>query len=658
LGLLKLNSDDARGLSVTEVDVKQQLAELLGRISKLTTMNLEPPQFFANYLQLTVAATGSEGGGIWLIQPEQAPQCYCHIELEKTGINNDEGQRKIILEAISRTVSDDKPLVVPAAGSDMSDDSADAVNSCRHAILFKPLHAGNQVAMVLQLVAQEGLNTEDIRIVIGLLGQIAETAETFLAHRRALVLEDDRKVLAQLLKYSEGIHNSLDINRVIYQLANLGRDALGCERVVVWVDPNYKRGLIAVSGIDKPDKRAVLIQAIEKLSRHCLELKKPILGSREQLDELDQDEPLTGLLREYFNVSQLNEIFLHPLKQEEQFIGVIAVEGFEEQASANLAGVVGTIANHGSIALQNALAMDAVPLIKPLAKLRQVKADPKRRRKWTISLVAIILLLALGALWPWTIKIEGDCELRPKYQRVVDSPLDGTQVLRVLRNNGDVARGEVLIELNDAELLTMRAEKDAELAKEKAIRPQGMSERERKINELRQEQIQNQIALIDLQIEQTKLKAPISGILLTSQNDMQKLEGITVTKGDPLCEIADLSRWQLVMDVPQEEIGWVFRGLKDRSGDENQVDFFLAAYPRNKLQCGLASGDQISQMPKLVEAGNVYEIRIDVSNELLQQLGGTPRSGSTGQAKISTCKRPLGYVLLRKVIRFFRVTFF
>ena len=643
---------------MTEVDVKQQLAELLTRISKLTTMNLEPPQFFANYLQLTVAATGSEGGGIWLIQPQQAPQCYCHIELERTGINEDERQRKTTIEAIGRTVSDDKPLVVPAGGSDAGTDSSEVVNSCPHALIFKPLHAGNQVAMVLQLVAREGLTTDDIRVIVGLLAQISETAETFLAHRRAVVLEDDRKVLAQLLKYAEGVHNSLDSNRVVYQLANLGRDALGCERVIVWVDPHYKRGLIAVSGIDKPDKRAVLMQAVEKLSRHCLDLKKPILGSREHLDELDQDEPLTELLREYFNVSQLNEIFLQPLALEEQFIGVLAVEGFEEQASANLAGVVGTIAKHGAIALQNAVTLDTMPLIKPLAKLQQVKADPKRRRKWLAWLVTIILLLIVGALWPWTIKIEGNCELRPKYQRVLDSPLEGTQVLQVLRDSGDVTQGEVVIKLNDAELLTKLAEKEAVLAKVKAARPQGMSDLERKINTLEKEQIGNEIALIRLQIEQTKLKAPISGTLLTSQNDMEKLAGITVSKGDPLCEIADLRKWQLVMDVPQQEIGWVFRGLEERSGEENQVDFFLAAYPRDKLRCALVSADQISQMPKLVEEGNVYEVRIDVPTALLQELGGTPRSGSTGQAKISTCGRPLGYVVLRKVIRFFRVTFF
>ena len=43
-----------------------------------------------------------------------------------------------------------------------------------------------------------------------------------------------------------------------------------------------------------------------------------------------------------------------------------------------------------------------------------------------------------------------------------------------------------------------------------------------------------------------------------------------------------------------------------------------------------------------------------IDNNILEGL----RDGSIGAAKIATVERPLGYVLLRKVIRFFRVTFF
>jgi len=126
--------------------------------------------------------------------------------------------------------------------------------------------------------------------------------------------------------------------------------------------------------------------------------------------------------------------------------------------------------------------------------------------------------------------------------------------------------------------------------------------------------------------------------------------------GDPICEIYDLSQWQLILDVPQEEIGWVQRGLAGEEGAG--VEFFLAAYPEQKLKAHIDTLNQISEMPQIKEKGNVYQIRVDVPGEELRPIVDGLRSGNIGRAKIATVERPLGYVLLRKVIRFFRVTFF
>jgi hypothetical protein len=63
-------------------------------------------------------------------------------------------------------------------------------------------------------------------------------------------------------------------------------------------------------------------------------------------------------------------------------------------------------------------------------------------------------------------------------------------------------------------------------------------------------------------------------------------------------------------------------------------------------------------MARIKDRGNVFEIRVDVSPDQLKQIERGLRNGMVGRAKIETVDRPLGFVLLRKVIRFFRVTFF
>lgn len=647
-----------------EGQATQRLAEVMARISKLPSMNLEPPQFFANYLQLTALATGSQGGAIWLSQAEQGPQCYCHIEIEKCGINESDQQKRLIIEAIQKVVADSKFLVLPPTGSQFRDEStvgsegAAQGNQSPYPLFFKPLRAANRVAMVLQLIGVENLNPHDYRVVVGLLEQIGETAETYLAHRRAAVLEDDRKSLAGLLKFSEAIHGSLDPEKVAYQLANQGRDVIGCTRVVVWIDPQVKRGLRIVSGVDKADHRAILMQSLEKLSKECLRQKKPILAARQQLVEMSEEEPLTQLLKDYFSISQLDQIFLQPIHAQERDLGVLIAEGFDDQVAANLAGVMATVSKHGALAFVNALEMASVPLVRPFARLQKIKKDPKKRRKWLMIAVVVVLALIIGALIPWTIKIDSECELIPKVQRVIDAPLEGLQIAKVVRAEGPVNKGDLIIELNADELIARKLSLEAALRQEEINRDKASGRPDQKtevrISELEQQRLQNQIDLASLQIEKCKLTSPIDGTIVTPQ--LQLKEGLTLKMGDPICEIYDLTQWQLILDIPQEEIGWIQRGLADNKG--SLVKFYLAAYPEQKLKARIDTIGQISEMPQIKEKGNVYQIRVDVPAEELRPIVDGLRSGNIGRAKISTTEKPLGYVLLRKVIRFFRVTFF
>jgi len=642
----------------------QRLAELLGQIGKLPSANLEPPQFFARFLQLTVAATGSGGGAIWVIQPGQSPQCYCHIELELCRIQEADQQR-LVLEAIDRTVKEGKALVLPGGGLD-HDGSAEpatvqteqagtaAANRSPYPLFFKPLRAAGQVAMVAQMIGAEGLSAHDYRTVVSLLDKTAESAETYLAHRRAAVLEDDRKALACLLQYAEAVHGSLDAEKVVYQIANLGRDALGCTRLVVWIDPAVKRGLRAVSGVDKPDRRAVLLQSIEKLSKHCLQIKKPIVAARKQLVELDEEDKLTTLLKDYFNASQLDEIFLQPIRKGDDFLGVLAAEGFEQESSTNLAGMAAAVSKHGALALSNALEMASVPLVRPLGKLQKVKKDPKKRRKWLTVSATVLAALVLAALVPWTVQIDCTCRLTPRHMRVIDSPLDGLQISKIHRPSGYVEAGEIIAQLNDAELQARRYSLEAALEQEQLKKDQAARSEDKDISRLECERRQGELDLVNLQIDQCKIRAPISGTILTDRLDLK--EGMTLRRGDPICEIADLNTWQLVLEVTQQEIDWVQRGLAH--GQQSTVVFFLAAYPEHKLQTTIENASQIGQLAHIKDQGNFFEIRVDVSQDQLSRIWQGLREGMIGRAKIGTVKRALGYVLLRKVIRFFRVAFF
>ena len=643
---------------MTSLPDTRQVAELLSKIAKLSSSNPEPPQFFANFLQLIITATGSKGGAIWVLQPEKGPQCYCHLNVEICKLDV-QSQQDLLNQAIQKTVEEGKTMVVPpkAEGSD----AAGLTNVCGHCLMFKPLRAGGQVAMLLQLICDPQLDQSHYRPIVAILDQAAETAETYLAHRRAVVLDDDRKSLSRLLNYSEKVHDSLDPEKVCYQMANYGREVIGCERVIIWIDPRIKRNMQAVSGVDKPDKRAVLMQAVEKLGRYALREKKPIIAGRDNLVELPEEDELTALLKNYFNVSQLNQIYIYPIHFDDKYYGVVVAEGFQD-ASTNLEGMVTSVANHGAIAIHNSLEMASMPVVKPLARFKKITEDPKRKRKFLFRLFVFIVIVVVCLFLPWKVTIKGQCSLTPQIMRSVESQLEQVQIKEIFKTEGRVNQGELIAQLDDFDLKNELATLKIKLEQEKLNFNRGnLSPVEKNTSELEIYRINNEIELKNDLIKRCKVLSPITGHILTPL--MDRKVGLTVKRGDLICELADLNGWQLVIEVPQEDIEWVRLATVGEDSNQNQIqpviiDYVLEAFPQIKLAASIERPDQIAHAARITKDGNVFDVRIDIPPEALDQIQHGLRDGMEGSAKVRTVKRPLGYVMARKVIRFFRMTFF
>jgi len=626
----------------------KQMGELIARIAQLPSQGLEPQQFFSDFLQLSIGASGAHGGAVWLIQQDQAPQCYCHMALETTGIQEDEAQNTLITEALQSTITENRVVVVNGKG-----DGSSTVNNCEWPFFFRPIRAANQVAMILHLIGPAFNTQDDAQFVVNLLDKMCESPETYLAQRRALVLEDDRKSLAQLLKASHGMHDSLDPTKVIYQMVNLGRDVLGCERVMVWIKPEVKKGLMAVSGIDKPDPRSVLLQSVTAVCEYCLIQNKVVIGSRDGLVEIDESDPSAPLLKTYFHNSQLNEAYFQPIVNNEQVIGVICAEGFEEAQSEAIGGLLTNLATDGGAAIGNALAYDGASGIRSFSKMKNDIAVWTNLKKWLIGIAAVFLL---GLLIQWPVKISSQCEIMPRLIRQVQSPLDNVEVVNIVNGVGVVAKNDILLQLDDLKLQTELKDLLVQREQQALAFEQETSQTKRNEIQLQRKITNNNIDYIRIQIEKANVKAPIDGTILTPHSQIKALVRKKMQLGTVICEISDLTKWDLVVSVPQEDIQWV----KDKLVKDKHVaiNFFLSSFEEHTLKTTLSDFGEISEMAivKDAQAGNVFDIRIALTPESIAQIENELRPGTTGKAKIITEPMPLLYVLLRKVIRFVRVT--
>jgi multidrug resistance efflux pump len=154
--------------------------------------------------------------------------------------------------------------------------------------------------------------------------------------------------------------------------------------------------------------------------------------------------------------------------------------------------------------------------------------------------------------------------------------------------------------------------------------------------------IEAEIELAQSDLLRTEIKSPIDGVLITPR--FNEHVGKAVKLGDPVAEVADLSRMRVSVNVPESEIDAVELGqpvvLKVKSYPDREfhgkVDFIAAA--------ATSTGEQ--------KEVRVVLVAVHVAND-----EGLLRDEMTGFAEVNCGDRPLLTLISRRVIRWVRVRF-
>jgi multidrug resistance efflux pump len=218
------------------------------------------------------------------------------------------------------------------------------------------------------------------------------------------------------------------------------------------------------------------------------------------------------------------------------------------------------------VALRNAQLYHQVPMVDALgalaAKKQAVLALPRRR----LAVYAALLLAVLAALtlirWPYGVSGTG-AAFRPTALAPVRAQVPGVIERVLVREGSTVVRGSPLASLRATHLLTDRtstaaaiqaAERSAALA---ASRGDVAEERMQRI---RTEALQRELALLDEEVELTTIRAPVSGRVLTPR--IEELVGATLEEGDLVLTLGRTDTLELEFGVNQRDVAWVRPGQK------------------------------------------------------------------------------------------------
>ncbi|MEM1070773.1 MAG: efflux RND transporter periplasmic adaptor subunit, partial [Planctomycetota bacterium] len=270
----------------------------------------------------------------------------------------------------------------------------------------------------------------------------------------------------------------------------------------------------------------------------------------------------------------------------------------------------------------------------------QLESCVRESRAWlaaqkrTLLLMSAILLLAVMLL-PIRYRIGTDLELQPVEQRFVAVPFDAP-LERVFVRPGDVVeRDDLLATINPREIEFQLAGTRAELSRAIQERKRFLSEHDfagSQLAEFESEKLRLDKELLEYQRENLEIRSPIGGIVVSG--DLEPSEGMPMTRGKTLFEIAPLGECSVELLIPEEDFAHVRVGMN--------VAFYVHAYPGTKLE---GSIERVHPRAELRDHVNVYVAELKL-NDPDQRM----RPGMRGRAKIIGDRHTLCWNLFHKAL--------
>jgi hypothetical protein len=677
-------------------EARTQIRRIVGEIEALSRSDVTEADFFRGLLDRVLQAMGAVAGLVWLVGEQGRVEAVCQGGMQATGIGQtpeaQQAHGKLVHTLLSSATG---MLVPPRANLNDAAGTAVAGNPTDLLVITAPIEKSGARAGLVE-VFHRPAQADVQQGYLTFLDQVSGVAGGFLERRQLRALDAQQTTLAQVDRFSRAVHETLDPLATAFVLANEGRRIIGCDRVSVLVKRGRRLVLEAVSGQESVERRASAVQLIEALVRVVARAGEPLWHpdpSRELPPQIEEE------LEQYVDESHASALAVLPLfkprpapvvkqggvdavavakaeaapREPAEPVGALVAEWFSSRSfEEGKRARVELVAEHGQIALANALAHASLPLFPLLDLLGKSRALTAARNlpKTVLAALAAVAAVAALVLVPADLRLEGKGTLEPVHRRDVFAEIDGVvdTIEPVMQNGAAVATGQLLATLRNTDLevaitdvlgrkaaseqqlvSTRRAIlEDAKITADERTRMAGQAAQlEREIESLTQ-----QLTLYATKKKDLEVRSPIDGVIVTWQvRDRLLLR--PVQKGQVLLSVADKTGpWELEIHMPDDRLGHVNRAWSEAQagGRELEVDYILATDPGTRHRGSVREIHEQAEVRG--EQGNTVLVRItiDPTRHEKEELG----AGATVTARINCGSRPLGYVWFHDLLAFFQ----
>ncbi len=606
---------------------------------------LDPDELLARVFDRALEVLDAEAGSIWL---RKGDILVCQIargpvrerieglELPMgAGIVGDvalRGEAELVADA-----SDDPRFVHQVD---------EATGFATRSLATTPLKTKDDVLGALQVLnKRSGAGMFD-EADLALLEGLAATASLALANAQMHDAERRARDLKAMLDISREITSTLDTDRLVISLVNLGSRILSYDRAAVSLDDGGQPILRAISGQETLDAKSDANRELVRLMEWLLER-----GEVAYVVDIQADTELASSIRSAFpghlERTGVRSLCLVPLQDEEGRIGAFYMEsGAVEFLGDSGLEAAQLLATQASVALRNAELYGQVPLIGLLApvadrwrRMTSLRGTAFLRRVGIPAAIVIALFLI-----PWRERVSiHDAELIPGDRMPVRATVDGLLTDIRVDEGDSVSQGDVLALLRQDEFTIRIAETEGELAsarREAAAARAAADETSARMAEIRATELAENLAVFERQLARTRIRAPVDGTILTVRP--HEMLGEYLDAGQTFVLMGRTDRLQLEGQVRQYDIERVQNG--------HPVRLKVAARPNHTF---IGTVTQIAPAARsILGADATVTIWVDLDNG-----EGLLRPGLEARAKVVGARRPIGYIIARPLIRWINMTF-
>ena len=288
------------------------------------------------------------------------------------------------------------------------------------------------------------------------------------------------------------------------------------------------------------------------------------------------------------------------------------------------------------------------------------------------TLTKLVALLVAGAVAAAVLiqgpdRVDANFTLEPVVRRVVPAPFAGKLQSAPVEINQRVTQGVTLLAtLETAELHLQRGTAIADRARWQAEADLALRDgkaAERRLADLNARKAQAQIDLLEHQIAQARVVAPISGVVL--QGDLRRHLGKPLEAGETLYEIAPLDALRAELEVPEDRIAdlraLAVEGGAGAPGDPSSPGEASpaggATTPHGHMVTLARPGvfipfwiEQVHPVAEVIEEKNVFKVRVR-----LLSLDPTLKPGMRGLAKVDVGRRSYAAIWTRRLVDWLRM---